>query len=311
MPGAAAVSLAFPPTAAARPPTVVLDEGVDIAAGRQLGWRWVVPSELQVAELAVRLDAGPPQATDTGWEAGGLTVGREGQWEFTCTEDAAACGVGGVDVGALATRAFSTADVTVTGTGTDAVAVATYLADGEPTGQRGYANFAGARGVVGTPERLGPYPTLSAANAVGRLQALWAADLAQAPAGAEVRITEVSVVSVGVVDAGGVAWSLPGYRYRDATGSSWEVLAVVNTFLAGKQGSFTAGDPDPTNGKPGIVPPVLGLAEPDAFAHALDNGYTPRVAERDGVVLPGTRDYDPTRLNLVVVDGRVRSVYVG
>jgi hypothetical protein len=56
---------------------------------------------------------------------------------------------------------------------------------------------------------------------------------------------------------------------------------------------------------------VLGMFEVDAIDAIEGSGRVARVAERDGEGFILTKDYNPSRLNLVIVTGLVSSVYVG
>jgi hypothetical protein len=54
----------------------------------------------------------------------------------------------------------------------------------------------------------------------------------------------------------------------------------------------------------------VGLTEAEAAVLAEENGVPFRVVERDGEMLPTTKDYRPGRINAVVVDGVVVSYTV-
>lgn len=63
-----------------------------------------------------------------------------------------------------------------------------------------------------------------------------------------------------------------------------------------------------------IAQTVVGMTEADAagtLASVSSVPITTRVVSRDGVALPVTEDYSPTRVNLTLVDGRVTAVSVG
>jgi hypothetical protein len=56
---------------------------------------------------------------------------------------------------------------------------------------------------------------------------------------------------------------------------------------------------------------VLGMFEVDAVEAIEQSGRVARIAERDGEGYILTKDYNPNRLNLIIVTGLVASVYVG
>lgn len=56
---------------------------------------------------------------------------------------------------------------------------------------------------------------------------------------------------------------------------------------------------------------LLDLSEADAFARAAAEGYVVRVASRDGVPQALTRDYLPSRVNVVIVDDQVVAYDIG
>ena len=55
----------------------------------------------------------------------------------------------------------------------------------------------------------------------------------------------------------------------------------------------------------------IGLTVADATAKADADGRASRVVEEDGESLPVTMDFDETRLNVTVVDGKVTKVTTG
>lgn len=56
---------------------------------------------------------------------------------------------------------------------------------------------------------------------------------------------------------------------------------------------------------------LIGLPEAEAMDLSRESGLACRVVERDGVALPVTMDYNETRLNLAVRNGRVMRVTRG
>jgi len=151
-------------------------------------------------------------------------------------------------------------------------------------------------------------------------------------------LVEVAVVQVGFMDADGVNWSVPGYRFTDSDGQIWEVVAVGDEYLEvvdnvpdepveppavddGGSGSSpgSPGDGDTVEPFPGddpgnslVLPDVLGMTEQDAIAVLQRAGYTTvRVVARDGENYMVTRDLRYDRANLVIEGGVVTSVYDG
>jgi hypothetical protein len=53
------------------------------------------------------------------------------------------------------------------------------------------------------------------------------------------------------------------------------------------------------------------MFEVDAVEAIEQSGRVARIAERDGEGYILTKDYNPNRLNLIIVTGLVASVYVG
>ena len=312
---------------------------------------------------------------------------------------------------------------------------ATYLVDGRPSGVTGsYSVGSGgpsAAGVLGTPERIGPYPTISAADALARLTATGGGSpmplVASVPSDAKAAVSsdgDVAVSSddpfpgaVGGSDAGagsgssspgyageaesptsepalpsepavpeelqpepypvpepmplpmpevvpevitlvgvqptlvpfsdvdGVMWALPGYRFADGDGSTWDVVAVSDEFF-GVADPTGPGLDEPAPGgveppvtavpEPGVVDPgsppsttvvggstggdpipeaeleaLRGLFEEEAYLLLESRASVVRVAVRDGVSLPLTRDYRADRVNLGIADGVVVEWWIG
>lgn len=165
--------------------------------------------------------------------------------------------------------------------------VAEYRVDGQPSGQVGYFGVGpfgwDAAGLLGVAVREGPYPTISASEAVGRLvnsplgmglvavPEVGGADVllesepaiepvpdpgvviepepVVEPVPTEVVLVDVRATLVPFFDATGAAWSLPGYVYTDADGGQWEVVAVSDE-------SFDLSPEVPDD--VAVVPPVGG-----------------------------------------------------
>lgn len=67
--------------------------------------------------------------------------------------------------------------------------------------------------------------------------------------------------------------------------------------------------PAPPNVSP--LPELTGLTEQQAATAIEDSGRHLRVTSRDGESFPVTADYQPDRVNLNIVDGRIRDYNVG
>jgi hypothetical protein len=281
-----------------------LAAGADIAAGEDMAWRWELPTDGQRDDLARRLGVGEFRPVDGGWEADNLWVSRGGTWvwggdvavsvcaealpsttpapapdETTSSEvrePALACPDTPVvdlpndaDVMAQAERIFGD-DVALGAVQRDTFGVsveATYTVDGEPTGQTGLLSFTSdwyASGLIGTAERVGPYRTVSAADAVSRVGsgrpgqplplgvpddptaiddgAAMPEPMTVMPEDAPVDkypevtdevvvLTDVEVTAVPLTDGTGTPWSLPGYRYQSADGGEWIVISVADEYF--------------------------------------------------------------------------------
>lgn len=190
------------------PTSFALADGVDIVAGAAPAWRWTAPTDADVAGLAQRLGlTGTPEpvAADMGggWQLDGLTVAATGDWSFgptsvvyVCADaDPAAGGGRGGDTaqcdpvatpaaGPTEAEALATAERVIgeqNAAGYEVVSAdpswvaieVIYLVDGQPSGQLGFFGF-GSDGLsgfgrLGSAELVGEYPTISATDAVQRL----------------------------------------------------------------------------------------------------------------------------------------------
>ena len=189
-------------------PSFSLADGVDIEAGTASAWRWIAPTDADVADLAQRLGlTGTPErvAADQGggWKLDGLTVGPSGDWYYGqttvlsgCADPDVAAVAGGDGVTAQCDpivapspvptqdEALATAERVIgeqTAAGFEVVATdpswvaieVTYLVDGEPSGHIGTLGFGpeglSGSGRLGSAELVGDYPTISASDAVQRL----------------------------------------------------------------------------------------------------------------------------------------------
>jgi hypothetical protein len=126
---------------------------------------------------------------------------------------------------------------------------------------------------------------------------------------------------------------LPAYTFTGAGGETVQVLAVRDEYISRpvpstgdvvvEPGSPGTGGGSPgggsTDGSPGADEPVgelrakdasvlVGLAEDEAAKVAEGNGWTMRVAERDGEELMVTTDWQSNRVNVAVRSGRITEV---
>jgi hypothetical protein len=124
---------------------------------------------------------------------------------------------------------------------------------------------------------------------------------------------------------------LPGYTFFNDNGDVGSVIAMEDRYLVFNQGSTTAGtgssvvNPGTNGGTPGQIEPahgaipldetsaktLIGLTEEEAGKVATENGWTVRVAMRDGEAFMLTTDYSKTRVNLTVEKTLVTAVTIG
>lgn len=132
-----------------------------------------------------------------------------------------------------------------------------------------------------------------------------------------------------------IAYLVPTYRFAVESGGFVEVLALTpDGFEIVSPTPPITVEPQPMPGEPKPVDPgltpepvptsaapeasgsssgtasaeILGLTESEATDLLARNGEELRVVERDGEKLAVTRDYRDTRVNVVVLDGRVTEV---
>ena len=136
----------------------------------------------------------------------------------------------------------------------------------------------------------------------------------------------------------GTVWLLPGYRFDGGEAGTFSVLAVADEFIEVEQApTDVPGDTTDTAAPTDSVPVVattaptddtecattaaevpvevgadgsglLGLCEADAVTAAESAGFRVRVTRLDGLDLPSTMDYSPTRFNVAVDQGIVTEV---
>jgi len=162
------------------------------------------------------------------------------------------------------------------------------------------------------------------------------------PGESEPVVVHITGVSPGLVrwDAADaespVAYLVPTYRFAVEGGGEIEVLALSPDGFAivSAWPQPITGGPQPMPGEPKPVDPgltpepvptpappeasgsssgtasaeILGLTESEATDLLARNGEELRVVERDGEKLAVTREYRDTRVNVVVLDGRVTEV---
>ena len=120
-------------------------------------------------------------------------------------------------------------------------------------------------------------------------------------------------------------WLLPAYDFTDADGGQYQINAVADGFIENvpvEAVPVPAPAPLPVEtGSPVIDPPMtlvfpvldtadelVGLSESDAIARAGVQGWSVRVAQRNGEVLAVTEDFSETRVNVAVEGGKVSSI---
>lgn len=86
----------------------------------------------------------------------------------------------------------------------------------------------------------------------------------------------------------------------DASSAATTTSSAVTTTTAGSDSGTSA-----------EFTGYIGLTVADATAKADDDNRASRVVEEDGESLPVTMDFDETRLNFTVVDGKVTKVTTG
>jgi hypothetical protein len=165
----------------------------------------------------------------------------------------------------------------------------------------------------------------------------------------DVEVRQVTLVAFEATlqmtwDADGTWWLLPGVRFIDADGGTWQVLIVADEYLdLGYDGGEPGTEPEPvpmpeppppdtggqepghsgggSSGDPGTVDPmmpadeaaesVIGMSEAEATDRLEAMGYEVRVVARDGESFAVTDDYRTDRVNLEIKDGVVVGAYGG
>ena len=229
-------------------------------------------------------------------------------------------------------------DVTVDGT---------YLVNGKDTSYWGLVGFAdqgrisSASGLIGEPSNVGKYKTISASEALPRLNsgmfmaydnvraATDEACPSEAPCTTTITFTSVRRTYTQLYDSSNIVWIVPAYEYSEASGSTWTAMALDDSYLEKAVASIgTDTVPAPVEPMPLPLPgdtgggsiepgPIfatsapIGLSELEAIKVIESEGFTARVVARDGESLSGTKDYRLDRVNISIENGVVVSADIG
>jgi hypothetical protein len=229
-------------------------------------------------------------------------------------------------------------DVTVDGT---------YLVNGKDTSYWGLVGFAdqgrisSASGLIGEPSNVGKYKTISASEALPRLNsgmfmaydnvraATDEACPSEAPCTTTITFTSVRRTYTQLYDSSNIVWIVPAYEYSDASGGTWTAMALDDSYLEKAVVSIdTDNVPAPVEPMPFPLPgdtgggsiepgPIfatsapIGLSELEAIKVIESEGFTARVVARDGESLPTTKDYNLDRVNISIENGVVVSAELG
>jgi len=229
-------------------------------------------------------------------------------------------------------------DVTVDGT---------YLVNGKDTSYWGLVGFAdqgrisSASGLIGEPSNVGKYKTISASEALPRLNsgmfmaydnvraATDEACPSEAPCTTTITFTSVRRTYTQLHDSSNIVWIVPAYEYSDASGGTWTAMALDDSYLEKAVASIGIDSvPAPVEPMPLPLPgdtgggsiepgPIfatsapIGLSELEAIKVIESEGFTARVVARDGESLSGTKDYRLDRVNISIENGVVVSAELG
>lgn len=229
-------------------------------------------------------------------------------------------------------------DVTVDGT---------YLVNGKDTSYWGLVGFAdqgrisSASGLIGEPSNVGKYKTISASEALPRLNsgmfmaydnvraATDEACPSEAPCTTTITFTSVRRTYTQLYDSSNIVWIVPAYEYSDASGGTWTAMALDDSYLEKAVASIGIDSvPAPVEPMPLPLPgdtgggsiepgPIfatsapIGLSELEAIKVIESEGFTARVVARDGESLSGTKDYRLDRVNISIENGVVVSAELG
>ncbi len=146
------------------------------------------------------------------------------------------------------------------------------------------------------------------------------------PEGRVVTLVDVQPDLWWAWDVDGSVWLLPAYRFIDTEGGWHVVPAVTDEFLIEVEPPVMV-EPlpmpepmpvDPPTAEPPTVDPelfdtavidsLIGLTVTDFTAQAEALGASVRVVEQDGVQLPATMDFSPSRVNVAVEGDLVTAI---
>jgi len=201
------------------------------------------------------------------------------------------------------------------------------------------AQVTDASGSMVTLEQADSYPVIDPVAAVKRLNdglgvtgvTGWGAasrDIAvdsvtpgaEPPAPVEVTLVSARISLVDWSLADGTQMLLPSWALADADGNEVKVVALADRYISLPQagpipepqpGTDPGTDVPAADISPADAEKLVGLTEDEATKVATGNGWTVRVAERDGESFMLTADYRTDRVNLTVRDGKVTAVTVG
>ena len=160
------------------------------------------------------------------------------------------------------------------------------------------------------------------------------------PAPVEVTLVSARISLVDWSLADGTQMLLPAWALADEDGNEVKVVAVADKYIArpqvepapepapdpsvvpvpGSSGSGSSGSSGSSGGSDDVpaaaireedAQKLVGLGEDEATKIATGNGWTVRVAERDGESFMLTTDYRLDRVNLTVMKGVVTAVTIG
>jgi len=154
-----------------------------------------------------------------------------------------------------------------------------------------------------------------------------------------VTLVKVERILVPLHDASGTLWLLPGYRFTDDNGGTWETQALSDDVFAGSASDPAPNDKGPGTPEPGVLVPgadkpaledsdgvvavtpdiaaagaaekVVGMREQDAVKTLGEQNLAVRIVVRDGEQFPATMDYRSDRVNLTVKNDKVVEATVG
>ena len=196
------------------------------------------------------------------------------------------------------------------------------------------AELMSANGNFVDVKSVGKYPLISPRDAVARISSsivepMMARGMPTSDSTVPASTISISkadlALTVRIVDNNDV-YLVPAYSLSTDAGEAYVVPAVEDKYLQADAGSSSttasSGSTSGSNsGSTGAAPDtpiskadaqlLVGLTEQGANDMAVKNGWTVRVAVRDGRSFMLTTDYVPNRVNLTIGNGIVTSVVVG